>query len=125
LISAAEVGCQGEVGVACSMAAAGLCALLGGSVEQVENAAEMGAFFVEGLRKIEQPLIKEIRGRGLMIAVEFQPEAGGAKQYVKALAKKGLLCKETHVNTIRFAPPLVITKDEVDWAVKAIREVLE
>lgn len=90
----------------------------------VENAAEMGAYFVEGLRKIEQPLIKEIRGRGLMIAVEFHPEAGGAKQYVKALAKKGLLCKETHVNTIRFAPPLVITKAEVDWAVNVIKEVL-
>ena len=90
----------------------------------VENAAEMGEYFIEGLRKIDQPFIKEIRGRGLMIAIQFDPEAGGAKQYVKALAKKGLLCKETHTHTIRFAPPLVITKDDVDWALKVIEEVL-
>ena len=90
----------------------------------VENAAEMGEYFIEGLRKIDQPFIKEIRGRGLMIAIQFDPEAGGAKQYVKALAKKGLLCKETHTHTIRFAPPLVITKDNVDWALKVIEEVL-
>ncbi|MCP4142063.1 MAG: ornithine--oxo-acid transaminase [Chloroflexi bacterium] len=91
----------------------------------VENAAEMGAYFIEGLGKIEQPLIKEIRGRGLMIAIEFDPKAGGAKEYVKALAKKGLLCKETHTHTIRFAPPLVINKEEVDWALKVIEEVLK
>ncbi len=91
----------------------------------VENAAKMGDRFIAGLRTIENPHIKEIRGRGLMIAVEFEPEAGGAKQYVKALAKKGLLCKETHTHTIRFAPPLVITADEVDWAVGVIKEVLE
>lgn len=90
----------------------------------IENAAEMGGRFLVGLQKIENPLIKEVRGRGLMIAIEFHPEAGGAKQYVKKLAKKGLLCKETHVNTIRFAPPLVITKDEVDWALGIIREAL-
>ena len=91
----------------------------------IENAAKMGERFMAGLKTIESPNIKEVRGKGLMIAVEFHPEAGGAKQYVKKLAKKGLLCKETHVNTIRFAPPLVITKDEVDWAVNVIKEVLE
>jgi ornithine--oxo-acid transaminase len=90
----------------------------------IENAAEMGDRFLAGLKMIENPLIKEVRGRGLMIAVEFHPEAGGAKQYVKKLAKNGLLCKETHVNTIRFAPPLVINKDEVDWALGIIREAL-
>ena len=90
----------------------------------IENAAEMGDRFLAGLKVIENPLIKEVRGRGLMIAVEFHPEAGGAKQYVKKLAKNGLLCKETHVNTIRFAPPLVINKDEVDWALGIIREAL-
>ncbi len=89
----------------------------------IENAEKMGTYFIEGLRKIEQPLIKEIRGKGLLIAVEFDPEAGGAHQFVEELAEKGLLCKETHVHTIRFAPPLVITKDEVDWALKAIEEV--
>ena len=91
----------------------------------IENAAAMGERFLAGLKMIENQYIKDVRGRGLMIAVEFQPEAGGAKQYVKALAKKGLLCKETHTDTIRFAPPLVITKDEVDWAVNVIKEVLE
>ena len=91
----------------------------------VENAEKMGERFIAGLNMIKNPHIKEIRGRGLMIAVEFEPEAGGAKQYVKALAKKGLLCKETHTHTIRFAPPLVITKDEVDWAVNTIKKVLE
>ena len=91
----------------------------------IENAAAMGERFLAGLKMIENQYIKEVRGRGLMIAVEFQPEAGGAKQYVKALAKKGLLCKETHTDTIRFAPPLVITKDEVDWAVNVIKELLE
>ena len=91
----------------------------------VENAAAMGERFLTGLKMIENQYIKEVRGRGLMIAVEFHPEAGGAKQYVKALAKKGLLCKETHTDTIRFAPPLVISKDEVDWALNVIKEVLE
>ena len=91
----------------------------------IGNAAKMGTYFLEELKKIDQPLIKEVRGRGLMIAVEFHPEAGGARQYVKALAKKGLLCKETHVNTIRLAPPLVISKDEIDWALKIIKEVIQ
>jgi len=90
----------------------------------VENAAKMGEHFLEGLHRIEPPHVKEIRGRGLMIAIEFEPEAGGAKPFVKALAKKGLLCKETHTHTIRFAPPLVITKEEVDFALKVIGEVL-
>ena len=91
----------------------------------VENAAKMGERFLAGLKMIENPHIKEVRGRGLMIAVEFTPEAGGAKPFVKAMAKKGLLCKETHTHTIRFAPPLVITKEEVDQALSIIREVLE
>ncbi len=90
----------------------------------IENAAKMGTYFMEGLHQIKQPLIKEIRGKGLLIAVEFHPEAGGARQYAKKLAKKGLLCKETHEHTIRFAPPLVITKDEIDWALEIIKEVL-
>jgi ornithine--oxo-acid transaminase len=93
--------------------------------DMIGNAAEMGAYFLERLKKIDQPLVKEVRGRGLMIAVEFHPEAGGARQYAKALAKKGVLCKETHVNTIRFAPPLVITKEEIDWALKIIEEVIQ
>jgi ornithine--oxo-acid transaminase len=90
----------------------------------IENAATMGAYFAEGLRQIKQPLIKEIRARGLFIGVEFFPEAGGARQYAKKLMAKGLLCKETHQHTLRFAPPLVITKDEIDWALERIEQVL-
>ena len=76
-----------------------------------------------GLQQINQPLIKEIRGKGLMIGVEFFPEAGGARQYAKMLMARGLLCKETHEHTIRFAPPLVITKSEIDWALEHIEAV--
>ncbi|HEY52255.1 MAG TPA: ornithine--oxo-acid transaminase [Caldilineae bacterium] len=90
----------------------------------IENAANLGAYFAEGLRQIKQPLIKEIRARGLFIGVEFFPEAGGARQYAKKLMARGLLCKETHQHTLRFAPPLVITKDEVDWALERIEQVL-
>jgi ornithine--oxo-acid transaminase len=90
----------------------------------IENADRMGAYFLEGLRKIEQPTLKDVRGRGLMMAVEFHPEAGGARPYVKELARRGILCKETHTHTIRFAPPLVITQAEVDWALDIIQDVL-
>lgn len=90
----------------------------------IENAATMGAYFADGLGQIKQPLIKEIRGKGLMIGVEFFPEAGGAHQYAKKLMDRGLLCKETHKHTIRFAPPLVITKNEIDWALERIEQVL-
>jgi len=90
----------------------------------IENAASMGKYFLGGLRQISQPLIKEIRGKGLMIGLEFYPEAGGARQYCEKLKENGLLCKETHNNIIRFAPPLVITKDQVEWAVDKIGEVI-
>jgi len=90
----------------------------------IENAASMGKYFLEGLRQIPQSLIKEIRGQGLMIGMEFYPEAGGARQYCEKLKENGLLCKETHNHIIRFAPPLVITKDQVEWAVEKIGEVI-
>jgi ornithine--oxo-acid transaminase len=90
----------------------------------IENAATMGAYFMEGLKKINAPRIREVRGRGLLIAVELFPEAGGARQFCEALKQKGLLCKETHDHIIRFAPPLVITKAEVDWALERITAVL-
>ncbi len=90
----------------------------------IENAARMGARFLEGLLRIENPLIKEVRGKGLMLAVEFDSEAGGARQYVHRLKEEGLLCKETHDNIIRFAPPLVITPEEVTWALERIAGVL-
>jgi ornithine--oxo-acid transaminase len=91
----------------------------------VENSAEMGSCFLEGLKQIRNPLIKEIRGRGLMIAVEFYPEAGGARQYCHRLMEEGLLCKDTHENSIRFAPPLVITRKDVDWALERIEKAIK
>ena len=91
----------------------------------IENAASMGAYFMEGLQQISNPLIKEIRGKGLMIGVEFHPEAGGARQYCEKLKDTGLLCKETHNHIIRFAPPLIITREQVDWALERIHKVIE
>jgi len=90
----------------------------------IENSALMGEYFKEGLSQIKNPMIKEIRGRGLFIGIEFLPEAGGARSYCEKLMANGLLCKETHDNIIRFAPPLVITKEEIDWAMERIHGVL-
>jgi len=90
----------------------------------IENAAAMGARLKDGLAAIPSDLVKDVRGRGLMLAVELHPDAGGARPYVKKLAKLGLLCKETHDHTIRIAPPLVITADEVDWAVERFARAL-
>jgi len=90
----------------------------------VENAAAMGTYFLDGLGRIQNPQIKDIRGRGLMIAVEFDPAAGGARQYCEKLQEAGILCKETHEHTIRFAPPLVITREDIDWALEKISAVI-
>ena len=91
----------------------------------IENAASMGAYFLEGLKQISNPYIKEVRGKGLMIGLEFYPEAGGARQYCEKLKKNGMLCKETHDHIIRFAPPLVITKAQIEWALEIITSVLK
>ena len=90
----------------------------------VENAFELGEYFKNRLKSINSKHIKEIRGRGLFIGVELIPEAGGARRFCEALMNKQLLCKETHENVIRFAPPLVITKQDLDWAFEKIEEVL-
>ncbi len=89
----------------------------------IENSAELGEYFLAMLRTIRHPHIKEVRGRGLWIGVELDPKAGGARRYCEALAEKGLLCKETHEHTIRFAPPLVITREELDWAFERVEAV--
>lgn len=91
----------------------------------IENSYKLGGYFKEELLKIKSPLIKEIRGKGLMIGVELFPEAGGARKYTERLKEKGMLCKDTHVNVIRFAPPLVIKKSELDWAIEQIYSVLK
>ncbi len=90
----------------------------------IENAATVGEYFLNGLKTVQNPMIRETRGRGLLIAVEFKPGAGGARQYCEKLRDNGILCKETHENIIRFAPPLVITKEETDWALKKIIPVI-
>ncbi len=90
----------------------------------IQNGAKMGDYFMGELKNLKNPMIKEVRGRGLMIGLEFLPEAGGARQYCEQLKQRGLLCKETHDNIIRFAPPLVITKDTIDWAMEQIQSVI-
>jgi ornithine--oxo-acid transaminase len=90
----------------------------------IENAARMGDYFQDQLAEINSPHVKEVRGRGLMIGVELKPEAGGARRFCEALQAKSILAKETHVNTIRFAPPLIITEEDIDWAIERIRPVL-
>jgi ornithine--oxo-acid transaminase len=91
----------------------------------VENSAELGRYFLEKLEKIGSRWIKEVRGRGLWIGLELVPEAGGARRFCEALAAKGLLCKETHEHTIRFAPPLVISREELDWAYEQVVAVFD
>jgi ornithine--oxo-acid transaminase len=101
--------------LACAVARAALEVLI--EEGMVENAQAMGARFLAGLRQIHSPAVKEVRGRGLMIAIELHPQAGGARRYCDALRLRGVLCKDTHEHTIRVSPPLVITRDEVDWAI--------
>ncbi len=90
----------------------------------IEKSYELGKYFREQLRVVNSKHVKEIRGRGLFIGVELNNEAGGARRFCEALMEKGILAKETHENVIRFAPPLVITKEEIDWAMERIKDVL-
>ncbi len=90
----------------------------------IENARQMGDYFLERLEEIPSPHIREVRGRGLLIGVELKEEAGGARRFCEALQKKGILAKETHQHIIRFAPPLIITREEIDWAIPHIYDVL-
>jgi ornithine--oxo-acid transaminase len=90
----------------------------------IENSQEQGEYLMGRLKRIESPHIKEVRGRGLLIGVELHPEAGGARRFCEALMHENLLCKETHDNVIRFAPPLVIQREDVDWAMERIEKVL-
>jgi ornithine--oxo-acid transaminase len=90
----------------------------------IENAAGMGVYFKQGLEQIGGDKIKEVRGKGLMIGMEFHETAGGARKYCERLRDQGLLCKETHDHIIRFAPPLIITREQVDWALERIAPVV-
>jgi ornithine--oxo-acid transaminase len=90
----------------------------------IENSAELGEYFIEQLTEIPSPHVKEVRGKGLLIGVELKDSAGGARRFCEALQDRGILCKETHETVIRFAPPLVIDQETLDWALPHIREVL-
>jgi ornithine--oxo-acid transaminase len=89
-----------------------------------ENALLQGEYLLGRLQRVESDYVVEVRGRGLLTGVELNPEAGGARRFVQALKDQGLLCKETHEHVLRFAPPLVITREDVDWALERIEGVL-
>lgn len=90
----------------------------------VGKSADLGEYFMEQLTEIPSPHVKEVRGKGMLIGVELKHSAGGARRFCEALQDRGILCKETHDNVIRFAPPLVIDRETLDWALPFIREVL-
>jgi ornithine--oxo-acid transaminase len=92
--------------------------------ELCERSAKLCEYFQNRLRAIYSPYIKEVRGKGLLIGLELTDDAGGARKYCEALMEKGLLCKETHDNVIRFAPPLVIDQANLDWAIGQVESVL-
>ena len=108
--------------LACAVARAALRVLVEEGL--VERSAGMGAYFKAGLEAIRSNRVREIRGRGLMLAVEIHAEAGAARPVVEALRERGILAKDTHGQTIRLSPPLVIERDEIDWALERIEAVL-
>ena len=108
--------------LACAVARAAMRVLV--EEGMIDNAATQGAYFQEQLAGIRSNLVREVRGRGLMLAVELHPEAGGARRYCEALRARGVLAKDTHDHTIRIAPPLVITREQVDWALEQFDAVL-
>jgi ornithine--oxo-acid transaminase len=105
--------------LACAVARAALRVLV--DEKLFERSAELGAYFLAQLQTIQSPELKEVRGRGLWIAIELH---GQARPYCEALKEKGVLCKETHDHVIRIAPPLTITREEIDWAVARIQRVI-
>ena len=108
--------------LACAVARAALKVLTEENL--IENSATLGSYMMDQLREIDSPHVKEIRGKGLMIGVELHPQAGGARRFCEALQTKGLLCKETHQHVLRIAPPLIIQKPDIDWALERIASVL-
>src|ERR1700761_7678131 len=108
--------------LACAIARVALRVLV--EEGMIENAAVQGARFLDGLKNIRANTVRAVRGRGLMLAVELHPEAGNARRYCEALQGSGILAKDTHEHTIRIAPPLVITSDQVDWALEQFAAIL-
>lgn len=105
--------------LACAVSIASLDVLL--DEKLADRSRELDDYFLGELKKIQNPIIKEVRGRGLFIGLELNQ---AARPFCEKLKEKGLLCKETHDTVIRFAPPLVIEKADLDWALARIREVL-
>jgi len=108
--------------LACAVARTALKVLV--EEGMIENTAKLGPYFMDELKRIKSPYVKEVRGKGLMIGVELFKDTGGARHFCERLKDKGLLCKETHEHVIRFAPPLIIKKEEIDWAIERIEAVL-
>jgi len=108
--------------LACAVARAALKVLT--EEGMIDNAAQVGARLQESLRAVATPAVKEVRGRGLMIAVELHSDAGGARRVCEALQARGLLAKETHEHTIRIAPPLILTEAQADWITDQFAGVL-
>jgi len=108
--------------LSCAVAMAALDVLV--EERLVDRSAEMGAYFMQRLRAIRTDRVKEIRGRGLLIGVEIKEEHGTARPYCEKLMELGILAKETHHQVIRFAPPLVLTREDADWALERIAKVL-
>jgi len=90
-----------------------------------ERSAELGEYLSAQLEKIESPHVREIRGRGLFIGVVLKDEAGGARRFCEAFKQEGILAKETHHTVIRFAPPLNISREDLDWALEKISRILK
>ncbi len=108
--------------LACAIARAALRVLV--EEGMIDNAARQGERLMAQLRGIASPKVRDVRGRGLMIAVELHPEAGGARAHCERLQARGLLCKETHEHTIRIAPPLIIDDGQTDWIAEQFAAVL-
>jgi ornithine--oxo-acid transaminase len=108
--------------LACAVARTALSVLV--EEGMIENSARMGDYLLDNLRSIKAPRVKEVRGKGLFVGVEIHPQAGGARALCERLMENGILAKETHDNVIRFAPPLVVTKHDIDWALERIEPVL-
>jgi ornithine--oxo-acid transaminase len=108
--------------LACAVARAALKVLV--DEHLVERSAVQGGYLLDSLATLDSPHVREIRGRGLFVGIELKPEAGGARRFCEALAGRGVLCKETHQHVIRLAPPLIIDRPELDWAVEQLRAVL-
>ncbi len=108
--------------LACAVASAAMDVLV--DEKLVERAAELGLHQAQRLRSMKTDKVQEVRCIGLWAGVQLHPEAGGARKYCYALKDRGMLCKDTHVDTIRLAPPLVITQEQIDWAVDQLEAVL-